>query len=673
MKIHGGRHSQGERFAGAGDNTIANREPAKQPPLLSVSLRPAVALLVGASGVALLCAITPYNDYHLKNTFLYGNHLPIGALCLFTLLAWLVNPLLRRLRPALALNTVELLIAWSMWATGASLASSGLWRYLGPMVVAPAYFANAGRRWIEALSSSPGAILLSKDPNSPLIRWFYEGIPSGTSIPYLAWIPVLVSWGILFGLFTTLFIALCALLRKQWVERERLTFPLAVLPLEIAAERAGSPLYRNRFFWAGVFIVFAHHGINTAHTLSPSVPGWLAPVDTNAWFPDPPWNALGFGVLEIFFAVIGAVYLLPVEVSFSLWFTFLVLHLVRVVRVQMGLDPLMIGPLHHEGAMGTGALIAWALWMLWAARPHWQHLWRVLTAQEPHADRHEPMSYRTAVLLVGVCLTGILAWLYWAGIPLWIAATVTLLFALIMVVLTRVVAEAGLLFVQTPFIPTDAMAFFGTSYFTTQTASATLLMEVIIMHDPREHPMPAVANAYSLARPSLLPARWLTRALALALCVGFTVGFFAFVGVSYRYGSVTLDYYGTNMAPHWSLDRALGYGESPLRPHSGGILAMGIGGALSLWLGWMRSRYIWWQISPIGLVMASTYAMGRIYFSVFLGWLLRWLCVRLGGLHSYRRYLPFFLGLLLGEALYGGLAALFGALTGAPVPQFLPN
>lgn len=667
-------YARGERAADARDVSDIAEQRLLQPSLRPVvPLRPAVAILVGAGGVAFLCAITPYNDYHLKNTFLYGNHLPIGALCLFTLLAWLLNPLLRRLRPSLALNTAELLIAWSMWATGASLASSGLWRYLGPMVVAPAYFANAGRRWISAFSNSPDALLLSKHPDSPLIRWFYEGIPPGAPIPFLAWVPVLVSWGTLFALFTTLFIALCALLRKQWVERERLTFPLAVLPLEIAVDRADRALYRNRLFWAGVLLVAVHHSINTAHALSPSVPTWLAPVDTNAWFPDPPWNALGFGVLELFFAVIGAVYLLPAEVSFSLWFTFLVLHLVRVIRVQLGMDPLMIGPLHHEGAMGTGALIAWALWMVWVARPHWKHVWRVITYREPRADQHEPMSYRAAAALIGVCLTGILAWLRWAGIPLLIAITVTLLFILIMIVLTRVVAEAGLLFVQTPFIPTDAMAFFGTSYFTTQTASATLLMEVVIMHDPREHPMPAVANAYSLARPSLLPARWLTRALALALCVGFMVGFFAFVGVSYRYGSVTLDYYGTNMAPHWSLDRALGYGESPLRSHPGGILAMGVGGALSLWLGWMRSRYIWWQISPIGLVMASTYAMGRIYFSVFLGWLLRWLCVRLGGLHSYRRYLPFFLGLLLGEALYGGLAALFSALTGAPVPQFLPN
>ncbi len=657
-------HSQGKCAV------ASHEEPARRTPLPPARFRAAVALLVGVGGVALLCAMTPYNDYHLKNTFLYGNHLPIGALCLFTILAWLLNPLLGRVHPSLALSTAELIVAWSMWATGACLASSGLWRYLGPMVVAPAYFANAGRRWLDAFSRSPDCLLLSKDPNSPLIRWFYEGIPPGVAIPFRAWLPVLISWGILFAMFTALFMALCALFRKQWVERERLTFPLALLPLEIAAGRA---LYRNRLFWAGVFIVFAHHGINTAHALSPAIPTLLAPVDTNAWFPDPPWNALGLGVMEVFFAVIGAVYLLPLEVSFSLWFTFLVLHLVRVVRVQMGMDPLMIGPLHHEGAMGTGALITWALWMLWVARPHWRHVWSVLSRREPEADQHEPMRYRSAVALIGICLVGILLWMHWAGIPLSIALLVTLLFVLIMVVLTRVVAEAGLLFVQTPFIPTDAMAFFGTSYFNTQTASVTLLMEVVIMHDPREHPMPAIANAYSLARPHLLPARWLTRALALALCAGFVTGFFAFVGVSYRYGSVTLDYYGTNMAPHWSLDRALGYGESPLHPHSGGILAMGVGGALSLWLGWMRSRYIWWQVSPIGLVMASTYAMGRIYFSVFLGWLLRWLCVRVGGLHGYRRFLPFFLGLLLGEALYGGLAALFSALTGAPVPQFLPN
>lgn len=51
--------------------------------------------------------------------------------------------------------------------------------------------------------------LLSKAPNSPLIRWFYEGIPSGTHIPYPAWIPVVLTRGNLFALFTTLFIA-CA-------------------------------------------------------------------------------------------------------------------------------------------------------------------------------------------------------------------------------------------------------------------------------------------------------------------------------------------------------------------------------------------------------------------------------------------------------------------------------
>ena len=40
-----------------------------------------------------------------------------------------------------------------MWISGAGLAASGLWRYLAPIVVAPAYFNRSGSRWIDAQRS----------------------------------------------------------------------------------------------------------------------------------------------------------------------------------------------------------------------------------------------------------------------------------------------------------------------------------------------------------------------------------------------------------------------------------------------------------------------------------------------------------------------------------------
>src|SRR5207244_11295579 len=98
------------------------------------TLSPWRALTMGMCGVALLCAVTPYNDYRIKNTPLYSNHLPLGGLFLLAVLTLAVNPLLRRWRPRWTLKPGELLLFWVMASTGAGLAAAGLWRYRGPMV-----------------------------------------------------------------------------------------------------------------------------------------------------------------------------------------------------------------------------------------------------------------------------------------------------------------------------------------------------------------------------------------------------------------------------------------------------------------------------------------------------------------------------------------------------------
>src|SRR5581483_11434164 len=205
---------------------------------------PLRAIAIGTGGVALLCAITPYNDYHLHNTFLYGNHLPIGGLFVFAVLVMAVNPLLRRYLPRWAFRPGELLLIWAMLTCGAGLASSGLWRYLGPMVVAPAYFAGSGSPWLEGFAQSPDWLLLTRDPQSPLARWFYYGLPPGQPVPWSAWTPVVAAWGIAFGLMVAFSLGLAALFRRQWVVQERLTFPLAQLPLQIVADnQTGRPLW----------------------------------------------------------------------------------------------------------------------------------------------------------------------------------------------------------------------------------------------------------------------------------------------------------------------------------------------------------------------------------------------------------------------------------------------
>ena len=201
-----------------------------------------------------------------------------------------------------------------------------------------------------------------------------------------------------------------------------------------------------------------------------------------------------------------------------------------------------------------------------------------------------------------------------------------------------------------------------------------MLTQVVLIHDPREHVLPAITNAFALTGPSRMRPRAFTLGIALAILIGFVVSFYAFVGLNYHYGAITLDPYGTSGAPHWSLERARDYVRMPLTTNTGDLEALSVGAVLTALFAYLKSRYLWWPFGPIGLAMGSTYAMNRISGSpVFLGWACKAVTLRAGGLRAYRMALPYYLGLLLGEGLFGGISVLWGVLSGAPTPPFLPN
>ena len=64
----------------------------------------------------------------------------------------------------------------------------------------------------------------------------------------------------------------------------------------------------------------------------------------------------------------------------------------------------------------------------------------------------------------------------------------------------------------------------------------------------------------------------------------------------------------------------------------------------------LRHRFAWWPLHPLGFPIASTFTI--VYYgwlSIFLAWLLKATILRYGGVRAYRALLPFFLGLILGE------------------------
>jgi len=58
-----------------------------------------------------LCALTPYNDYVVGNTYIAGNHFPVGAIAVLLLLS-LLNFVLHRLRGRALLTLRETAVVY---------------------------------------------------------------------------------------------------------------------------------------------------------------------------------------------------------------------------------------------------------------------------------------------------------------------------------------------------------------------------------------------------------------------------------------------------------------------------------------------------------------------------------------------------------------------------------
>ena len=88
-------------------------------------------------------------------------------------------------------------------------------------------------------------------------------------------------------------------------------------------------------------------------------------------------------------------------------------------------------------------------------------------------------------------------------------------------------------------------------------------------------------------------------------------------------------------------------------------------GSLSMMLLiWLRQIFLWWPLHPIGYTMLSSWASHKLWLSIFLGWMIKHLLVRYGGLNTYRRARPILLGLVLGEMTSAGIWAIVGIVTG---------
>ena len=115
---------------------------------------------------------------------------------------------------------------------------------------------------------------------------------------------------------------------------------------------------------------------------------------------------------------------------------------------------------------------------------------------------------------------------------------------------------------------------------------------------------------------------------------------------------------------YWSYANLNDAMSNPTGTDGRGLTAMGTGVAVVLALAALRTRFLWWPLHPIGYMAANSWGMHINWLSFFIGWLLNILITRYGGLTIYRRLLPLFFGLIVGDMLHEGLWGMVTWATG---------
>ena len=522
-------------------------------------------------------------------------------------------------------------------------------------------------------------------PSDPAaVEGFFEG---QAEVPWSLWRTPLLAWG---GFMVALFgcnLCLMVLLQRQWITHERLTFPMAQVPLEMlqageGPERAAR-LTRARLFWLGLGLSFSVNWYSSLSAKIPALPELsLFLYDVIPWQPVGPLAGIG-GVTLVFWPwMIALAYLVPKDLSFSVWFFSLVRIGLTVAAIALGATPMrpedwwttsFPAPYYQGG----GAVLALSVWVLWIARRHLQYAARLALGGDRGAeDAEEPLPYRWAFPGFAVCYAFMVAFFWTAGCRVLFGVLLVAVMVGYFAIWARLRAETGLGFLCFPIQIQDvAMVPFGSQAF--RVSELVNLVTMRWAYTPgfsvSFEVFPSTAlESFKIADAAGLDARRLTWALLGGFVLSTAVGMAIFLKGVYYYG-----WFGLAVSRGgWLGPQSIGDGGRIIsfltdpnlaRPDVNGLVALAVGAVLAVALGMMRLRFWWWPFHPVGYLASNTWGSHWWCLPFLIGWAGKMLVTRYGGLKLYRDSVPFGIGLIVGDLLNGGAWATVRVVTAGRV------
>ena len=310
-----------------------------------------------------------------------------------------------------------------------------------------------------------------------------------------------------------------------------------------------------------------------------------------------------------------------------------------------------------------GAFIVIISIIIWRSRRHITAIIKKGFSKDPDIDdSNEPLPYRWAILgLIFMLLFQVLLSQF-MGISLWVTLSITLFSAVMWVIFTWQVASSGVLIVHPTFRPMMMLrTAFGDRMIGPRSLTINTIQARAFRTDLTQLTMPHIMNSFKMSDEANLFRRPLLIAMVAAIVVALPISSYSFLKLSYKVGGNTLGLSWVGSTGFRVLNSRLIY---PADMNFLDFSFIFIGAAGTLLVALMYQRFLWWPLHPIGCTTGSSWGVQMFLFSIFLGWLFKYIILKYGGLKADRSARPFFLGLILGEYVIGAIWLIVGLFVG---------
>jgi hypothetical protein len=562
------------------------------------------------------------------------------------------NAILRRRVPSIALKPAEMAVIYAIATVAASIAAQDEAQFLFPMYVYPFRASQADR--MEAFRRFIPTWMVPQTPN--IVEPLYSGhVNFWEPQRVLAWLIPFACWMVWLSVLGATLWAWNAILRRRWVDHDKLSFPSIQLPLELCRNGGFGGRAGGWLFWIGFGISAVIESLNTLHNIIPNIPfialEWDASSTIQAM--PKPWIALAPMNLITGTLHLGICYMIPTDILFSAWFFYLCRKGLEVFGYAMGWRELGWDAkgFPYTRAQAAGAWAVLFLLLVWAERKRLLHaLDAALTWGPTRGEENEAASDRTAgrVLIAGTAF--LLWWSVQSGMSWLIAVAFYAFFFLLNITMTRIYAQVGPPILELYYL--DPEKTFTTIFGTFGQQPGPLVQFSLMYWINRDHRGQIMGHqlaAMKVGQESGVSLRRLGPWLPLAFVVGAATCLITYLHWVYRVGEDQFVSGGyREAAAGLAISRIREWVFTPKGPQWLEIGFMVFGAVFTWALAKISFAFPGLSLHPIGYALAICFAVEYNWPAFLLMWLAKSMLLRYGGLSAYLRFVPLALGLTLG-------------------------